>query len=558
MTTAQTAQTARSIDEVASALALGQAEYFPYGEGVAKIAPGAAFLPEGAEMPGRLVLVSAVTPTPAGEGKTTMSIGLADGLRQRGVNAVAALRQPSLGPTLGSKGGGAGGGRARLTPFDRVNLGLTGDINAVTAAHNLLASLCDNVVHFAGRSACRLDGRRIEWPRVIDLDDRSLRHVITGLGGPAHGVPREGRFDISAASEVMAILCLARDYADLKARLGRILVGGAADGAPVNAAEVGAVGGMAVVLREAMLPNILQTAEGTPALVHGGPFGNIAHGCSSVVATRFALSRAEVVVTEAGFGFDLGAEKFLHIKCRAAGVWPHALVLVATIKALKLHGGVPAAQASQPDVDAVLRGAGNLRHHITTARRFGLDPVLAINLFPSDTEEELRALSDLLREVGCPCARVSSYAHGAEGGLALADLVQGRLAEAPARPQAQALYDLSDPLKAKIEQVAAGVYGASGVELSAQAERDLQRAEAVGLGQAPICVAKTHLSLTAHPGLGGLPQKHVLPVRGVRLSAGAGFVVPLCGEIMTMPGLGAAPAVLGMDLTDAGEVIGLK
>ncbi|MCS6913435.1 MAG: formate--tetrahydrofolate ligase [Myxococcales bacterium] len=544
-----------SIDDVAAELSLRRSDYLPYGEGVAKLVPQAAFVPDDQPLGGRLVLVSAVTPTPAGEGKTTISIGLADSLRRRGVYAVAALRQPSLGPTLGAKGGGAGGGRARLEPFHRVNLGLTGDIHAVTAAHNLLASLVDHALHL-GQSP--LDPRRIDWPRVMDLDDRSLRHVLTGLGGPLHGVPREGRFDISAASEVMAILCLARDYSDLKRRLGRILVGSTRQGAPVTAAELGAVGGMAVLLREAMLPNLCQTAEGTPALVHGGPFGNIAHGCSSVVATRFALRHAEVVVTEAGFGFDLGGEKFLHIKCRAAHIWPHALVLVATARSLKVHGGAAPAQAAAPNRAALERGADNLRHHVQSARAFGLEPVVAINVFAGDVEEELEAIERIAAELGCPVARCTPFAHGAEGAFALADLVRARLAEAPARPVACYLYELSETPRHKIERVGATLYGATGVELSAQAERDLSRAAAAGLADLPICMAKTHLSLTAHPHLGGRPQPHVLPIQAVRISAGAGFLVPLCGDIVTMPGLGSSPAVLGIDLTDEGEIVGLK
>ena len=526
-----------------------------YGEGVAKLLPTATFLSDNAPLPGKLVLVSAINPTPAGEGKTTVSIGLADGLRLRGVRSVAALRQPSLGPTLGSKGGGAGGGRSRLEPFERVNLGLTGDIHAVTSAHNLLASLCDNAVHFGHP---KLDARRIEWPRVVDLDDRSLRHVVTGLGGPLHGVPREGRFDITAASEVMAVLCLAKDYADLKRRLAKIRIAGGKEGVSITAEDVGGVGGMAVVLREAMLPNVVQTAEGTPALVHGGPFGNIAHGCSSIVATRFALSRAEVVVTEAGFGFDLGAEKFLNIKCRAAGIWPHGLVLVATLRALKSHGGVPTGKASEPNREALRAGAENLARHIQTAGVFGLKPVVAINLFPGDTDDELKDLERLCNELGTPSARISGYAHGAEGAAALADVVRTQLASAPAQPTAKYLYDLKEPLRAKIEKIAKTVYAATGVEFSSQADKDLQRAEAAGLANAPVCMAKTHLSLSADPTRGGRPVPHVLPIVAVRASAGAGFVVPLCGDIMTMPGLGREPAVLKMDLTDAGEVVGLK
>jgi formate--tetrahydrofolate ligase len=540
----------------AEQLGLTENDYVQYGEGVGKLKPSAAFLEDDAKLPGQLVLVSAINPTPAGEGKTTISIGLADGLRARGVRSVAALRQPSLGPTLGSKGGGAGGGNARLEPFERVNLGLTGDLHAVASAQNLLVSLVDNAIQF---NTAPLDSRRVDVPRLIDLDDRALRDVITGLGGPLNGTPREGRFDITAAGEVMAILCLARNWGDLKARLGRMRVGSSATGEIVTAAAVGAVGGMAVVLRDALLPNLLQTREGTVALVHGGPFANIAHGCSSVVATRFALGRAEVVVTEGGFGFDLGAEKFLDIKCRAAGIWPSAVVLVATLKALKMHGGVAQADAGKPNPTALKEGCGNLRQHLQTAKIFGLTPVVALNLFPDDPEEELRTVEAFIEEQGAASARVSVYVDGAKGGTALADKVLAVLkTRKAAKLEPQYLYPLDLPLKAKIERIAQVVYGATGVEYAPQADRELAQAEASGMLNAPVCMAKTHLSLTADPKKGGKPQPHVLPVKSVRVSAGAGFVVALCGEIMTMPGLGKAPAVLTMDLTDTGEIVGLK
>jgi len=539
----------------AEQLGLTENDYVQYGEGVGKLKPAVAFLDEDAKLPGKLVLVSAINPTPAGEGKTTISIGLADGLRARGVRSVAALRQPSLGPTLGSKGGGAGGGNARLEPFERVNLGLTGDLHAVASAQNLLVSLVDNAIQF---NTVLIDSRRVDVPRLIDLDDRSLREVITGLGGPLNGTPREGRFDITAAGEVMAILCLARNWADLKGRLARMRVASSASGEIVTAADVKAVGGMAVVLRDALLPNLLQTREGTVALVHGGPFANIAHGCSSVVATRFGLGRAEVVVTEGGFGFDLGAEKFIDIKCRMAGIWPSAVVLVATLKALKMHGGVSQADALKPNPTALKEGCGNLRQHLQTAKAFGLTPVVAINLFPGDPEDELKTLEAFVAEQGVVSARASVYVDGAKGGTALADQVLAILKARPAKIEPQYLYPLDLPLKAKIERIAQVVYGATGVDYSPQAERELAQAEASGMLNAPVCMAKTHLSLTADPKKGGKPQPHVLPIKSVRVSAGAGFVVALCGEIMTMPGLGKAPAVVEMDLTDAGEIVGLK
>lgn len=544
-----------SIEDVAAKLNLPRTDWVPYGEGVGKLRAEAAFIPEGKHLKGKLVLVSAITPTPAGEGKTTISIGLADGLHRRGKNVAVALRQPSLGPTLGSKGGGAGGGRSRLEPFDRVNLGLTGDIHAVTSAHNLLASMADNGVHFGDT---KLEARRIDFPRVIDLDDRVLRDVLIGLGGSLNGVPRETRFDITAASEVMAVLCLARDYADLKKRLGRIRVGWTKDNQPVFASEVGGVGGMAVVLREAMLPNLLQTHEGTPAFVHGGPFGNIAHGCSSIIQTRYALANVDTVITEGGFGFDLGAEKFLDIKCRVAGLWPHAVVIVATLKALKYHGGADVKECTKPNLDALKKGFGNLKKHVETARVFGLDPVIAINMFPTDSDDEMRVLESMVHDLGCKIARASGYANGAEGGLALADIISDVLANAPAEPKPHFLYELTDPVTVKIEKIAKTVYGARGIELSTQAQKDLAKVAAAGLSDAPICMAKTHLSLTADPKGGGLPQDHIVPIQSIRFSSGAGFIVPLCGDIMTMPGLGRVPAVIGMDLTDKGEIVGLK
>ncbi len=542
------------IDTLAAQLSLSPSEWSPFGDAVGKVKLAAAL----ADTPrkGKLVLVSAITPTPAGEGKTTTSIGLVDGLRARGANAVAVLRQPSLGPTLGGKGGGAGGGRAHLEPFSQINLGLTGDIHAIATSHNALASMIDNALHFGRENAAPLDARRIDFPRVIDLDDRSLRHVVVGLGGPLEGVPRETRFDVAAASEVMAILCLARDIPDLKARLGRIRVGKSTDGKIVTAAELSAVPGMAALLADALRPNIVQTSEGSPALVHGGPFGNIAHGCSSVISALFALRRAEIVVTEAGFGFDLGAEKFLDIFCRTAGVWPDASVIVATLRALKLHGGVKLEDCAKPDAAALEKGTQNLLHHIATARAYGLAPIVAINAFPDDRDDEIALLSRLCEQVKAPCVLSRVFGQGAEGGLALADAVKVALQQ-PAAPPDYA-YDLEDPPKVKIEKIARRVYGATGVAFTANAEKDLAAAEASGLGELPICMAKTHLSLSADPKAGGLPAPHVLPIRAVRTSTGAGFLVPLCGDIMTMPGLGRSPAILRIDLADDGTVTGVK
>jgi formate--tetrahydrofolate ligase len=544
----------QSIDTLAAQLNLSPNEWSPWGDAVGKVKLAAAL--DQRPRTGKLVLVSAITPTPAGEGKTTTSIGLTDGLRKRGVGAVAALRQPSLGPTLGGKGGGAGGGRARLEPFTQINLGLTGDIHAIVTAHNTLASLIDNALHFGREGASPLDARRIDFPRVLDLDERSLRKVVIGLGGPLDGVPRETRFDVAAASEVMAILCLARDIPDLKRRLGHIRVGKSVDGKIVTASELAAVPGMSALLADALRPNIVQTHEGSPALVHGGPFGNIAHGCSSVISALFGLRRAEVVVTEAGFGFDLGAEKFLDIFCRTAGVWPDASVVVATLRALKLHGGASLAECANHDPAALERGAKNLFHHVATARAYGLAPIVAINAFPDDRDDEIALLRKLCKVHEAECVLSRAYANGADGGLEMADAIMHAL-KTPAAP-AKFAYELTDSPTVKIEKVAKLVYGATGVHFTQQAEKDLAAAEASGMGQAPICMAKTHLSLSADPKAGGLPAPHVLPIRAVRVSGGADFLVPLCGDIMTMPGLGRAPAILRMDLADDGTVTGVK
>ena len=482
------------------------------------------------------MLVSAVTPTKAGEGKTATTIGLVDALRARAVRAVAALRQPSVAPTLGNKGGGAGGGRARLEPFARINLGLTGDLDAIAAAHNLLAALCDHALHF---DTGVLDPRRIDLPRVLDVGDRALRSIVVGLGGATNGMARESRFDVTAASEVTAIVALARDYADLKRRLSSVRVGRSPSGSIVTARDLRATSAMSVLLRDAMLPNLVRTAEGSPALVHGAPFGNIAHGCSSVASLRFALARADVVVTEAGFGFDLGGEKYLDIVARDPALWPDALVMVTTVRASKTNG-----------VD-------NLRHHLEAARRFSLDPMVALNVFEGDDEADLRMVEAACQRFGARCARISSYAQGAEGGLALADLVLDHLAKATERPSPRWSYDENDSLPHKIETIARTIYGASAVDYSPRALRDLQEATEHGLASALVCMAKTHLSLSADPDAGGAPRSHVLPVRAVRVAAGAGYVVPLCGEIMTMPGLGRTPALVDLDLDDAGNVVGV-
>ncbi len=526
----------RPIADVAASLGLPADAVVPYGAHKAKV--DLAVLEEGPPR-GRLVLVSAITPTKAGEGKTTVSVGLAMGFQAIGVRSAVCLREPSLGPVFGIKGGGTGGGRAQVEPADEINLHFTGDIHAIGAAHNLLAALVDNELHFGGERL--LDPRRVTWPRVLDMNDRALRAIVVGLGGRTGGVPRESRFDITAASEVMAIHGLSESMEDLERRLGRIVVGRDRTRRPVTAADLGAPSAMAVLLREAIRPNLVQTREGTPAFVHGGPFANIAHGCSSVLATRVALRSAEVVVTEAGFGFDLGGEKFLHIKARGAGLWPEAVVLVATVRALRAHGG--------GDLAA---GFANLDHHLRSVRAFGLQPVVAVNVFPDDTPEDLRQVLRHCERQGVPAAPCRAFAEGGEGATDLARTVLQAL-----RPSApRFLYEPDAPYVQKIEAVARTLYGASGVTLSPQALRGLREIEEAGL-HLPICVAKTPLSLSDDPKRGGLPRgDHDIHVTSVRLSAGAGFVVVLLGDVMTMPGLPREPAARRIRIED-GRAVGL-
>jgi formate--tetrahydrofolate ligase len=542
----------RSIEDVAADLSLAPSDLQPWGPGVAKIGPEAAFA--AAPLQGKLVLVSAINPTSMGEGKTTCTIGLTQAARRLGTGAACALREPSLGPVFGAKGGGTGGGRSTVEPAARINLHFTGDIHAVTAAHNLLASLVDNDVYFGAPP--RVDVRQITLHRVTDVNDRFLRRIVTGLGGRTMGVPREDGFDITAASEVMAILCLANDYIDLKARLGRMLVGFGRDGAPVRAADLRAEGAMSALLRDAMLPNLVQTAEGAPALVHGGPFGNIAHGCNSIVATRFALQRADIVFTEAGFGFDLGAEKFLDIKCRAGGFWPHAIVLVVTVRALKVHGGIPAATAGQPDAIALERGMDNLAKHLESVRGFGLDPVVLINVRTDDPPDEVRLVVEHLQRDGVEAAAADVFQRGGEGGLEITERIIARARGATPRPRY--MYELADPPMAKIRSVARAIYGARDVDFSIAAKRQLDHAETLGFGQLPICIAKTHLSLSDNEKLIGRPRDFDMTVREVRIAAGAGFLVPLTGDITTMPGLPKRPHAVDIDLRADGTIVGVE
>jgi formate--tetrahydrofolate ligase len=540
------------ISAVARRVGLSEADIEPYGRYKAKVPLEVLERLHGGP-DGVLVLVTAMTPTPAGEGKSTTSIGLGDALRAIGVKAAVALREPSLGPVFGVKGGATGGGRAMLQPMDEINLHFTGDIHAVTAAHNLLAALIDNHLHHGNR--LRLDPRRIAWARAMDMNDRALRDAVIGLGGRGNGVPRESGFDITAASEVMAILCLAGGYADLKGRLGRIVVGEDDAGRLVTAGELKAAGAMAALLRDALKPNLVQTQEGTPAFVHGGPFANIAHGCSSVLATRLALKVADYVVTEAGFASELGAEKFCDIKCRATGLRPAAAVVVATVRALKLHGGVRLADLGASDVAAVERGLENLAKHVENVRAFGLTPVVALNDFVGDAEAEREAVVSGARAMGAAAVVSRVWAEGGRGGEALARAVLEAAKEGGRR--FAPLYPDDLPLARKIETVATRMYGAEGVQIEPKAARKLALYERAGYGRLPVCVAKTQNSLSDDPARQGRPAGFRVTVRDARLSAGAGFVVALAGDILTMPGLPERPAAEQVGLDEAGRVTGL-
>jgi len=503
--------------------------------------------------PGKLVLVSAITPTPAGEGKTTTSIGLAQGMSKIGESVCLALREPSLGPVFGVKGGGTGGGKAMLEPSQDINLHFTGDFHAITSAHNLLAALLDNHVHHG--NPLDIDHRRVLWPRVLDVNDRALRNINIGLGGPMHGVPREAGFDITAASEVMAALCLAEDEADMRERLSRLLVAMTHKRAPITAADLGAVGSMMVLLENALLPNLVQTCEGVPAFVHGGPFANIAHGCNSVIATKMAMSHADWTITEAGFGFDLGAEKFYDIKCRSAGLDTAAVVLVATIRALKVHGGVKLKNVDEPDPGAVERGLVNLRRHIESIRTFGEPPIVALNSFPNDTSEEVAVVRKACDGEGVPFAVSDVFASGGEGAVELARLLIEH-AEKTAVPFTP-LYDWKEPIKDKLTKIATRMYGADEVAYTRGAEHDLRLISRLGLDELPLCVAKTSASLSDDPKLTGRPENFFVSARGFVPAPGAGFVVALLGDIMRMPGLPKRPHALDIDLVD-GEIRGVR
>jgi formate--tetrahydrofolate ligase len=540
------------IEEVASRLGLDREDLHPYGRDIAKVDLSVLERPRRRPERARLVLVSAITPTAAGEGKTTTSIGLGQALDRLGKSVCVALREPSLGPCFGIKGGGTGGGRSALVPAERINLHFTGDFHAVTSAHNLLAALIDNHLHFG--NPLRIDPRRVLWRRVLDLNDRALRDVIVGLGGAQNGVPRETGFDITAASEVMAMLCLAGGIDDLRARLERTLVGFNDRGEPVTAGQLGSTGALLALLKDALLPNLVQTGEGTPVLVHGGPFANIAHGCSSVLATRMAMQLADWVITEAGFGFDLGAEKFFDIKCASAGLDTAAVVLVATVRALKLHGGVASSDLSRPDPEAVRRGLPNLEKHIESIRAFGETPVVALNRFDTDADEEVEVVARRCRALGVPFAPSDHYRQGGAGAVELAEklLAHAERQSRPFRP----LYDRQDSVPEKIRAVARAMYGAAGVVFTKAAERDVETIVRLGYGELPICVAKTPASLSDDPALSGRPEGFPITVRGIQINAGAGFLVVLTGDILRMPGLPRKPRAESVDVQD-GEIIGM-
>jgi formate--tetrahydrofolate ligase len=545
--------TPRAISEVARGLGLGPGDLHPYGRQIAKVDLSVLARPRARAAAPRLVLVSAITPTPAGEGKTTTSIGLAQGLARLGESVCLALREPSLGPCMGIKGGATGGGYSQVLPADRINLHFTGDFHAITAAHNLLAALLDNHLYFG--NALRIDPRRITWRRVLDMNDRALRGAIVGLGGATQGVPRETGFDITAASEVMAMLCLANDAEDLRTRIERTLVGFTYDGAPVTAAALSAAGAMLALLRDALLPNLVQTLEGVPALVHGGPFANIAHGCNSVIATRMALHLADWAITEAGFGFDLGAEKFFDIKCRSAGFDTAAVVLVATARALKLHGGAPRGKLEEADPAAVERGLPNLEKHIENIRTFGEPPVVALNRFAADADEEIAVVEKACRELGVPFAVSDHHARGGEGALELARTLidHAERTDRPFRP----LYELSQPVPDKIAAVARSMYGARDVVLTPAALRDLEDVVRLGYADLPVCIAKTPASLSDDPHRRGRPEGFDVTVRRLLVNAGAGFLVVLTGDILRMPGLPRHPLAESIDLR-GDTILGLR
>ena len=542
----------RPIADIARELGLAAEEWLPYGRDKAKVLLPALHA-RSAGPDGKLVVVSAITPTPAGDGKTTMTIGLGQALWRVGARPVIALREPSIGPTLGMKGGGTGGGRSQVVPMEDINLHFTGDFHAVTSAHNLLAAAVDNHLHHG--NALGMDVRQVLWRRVLDVNDRALRNVVVGLGGRMDGVPREAGFLITSASEIMAALCLAEDLSDLRARLGRMVVALKPDGGAVLADELKVTGAMAALLRDTVHPNLVQTMEGTPALVHGGPFANIAHGCNSVVATRMALKLGDICLTEAGFATDLGAEKFFDIKCRLAGLRPDAAMIVATARALKYHGGVPLTELGKENVEALVRGLDNLEAHVACVRQFKVPVLVGLNRYPTDTEREYQAVFDRCGTLGVPAYVADVFGRGGEGGE---DLARGLLKLLESERSAFApLYPLDAPVKAKLETIATRIYGAGGVDYPKKVDRQIAQAEALGYGRLPVCVAKTQRSLSDDPTLLNRPRGFRITINDLRISAGAGFLVALAGDITTMPGLPRKPNAEGVDVTPDGVITGL-
>lgn len=501
---------------------------------------------------GKLVLVTSINPTPAGEGKSTVTVGLADAFARQGESVMVALREPSLGPVMGIKGGAAGGGFAQVLPMEDINLHFTGDIHAITTANNAISAFLDNSLHQG--NPLNIDPRRIIWKRVVDLNDRALRHVTVGLGGPLNGVPREDGFDITVASEIMAVLCLATSISDLKERLGKIVLAQSYDRKPVTLGDLGVQGAIAMLLKDALKPNLVQTIEGTPALIHGGPFANIAHGCNSVLATKTALKLSDIVITEAGFGADLGGEKFLDIKTRLLGKQPDAVVIVATLRALKMHGGLDKKELTKENVEAVKKGFANLERHIKNMQSYGLPVIVAINEFASDTKSEISALKELTEALGVPVSLTQVFAKGGEGGLDLAEKLSVMLQE---KSDFSYLYDLKEPLSAKIDKVVTEIYGGSKVNYSPKAKRQMREIEENGWNDLPVCMAKTQYSFSDQPNLLAAPEGFEVTVRELLPKIGAGFIVALLGDVMTMPGLPKNPAALKMDVTDDGKISGL-
>jgi len=542
----------KPIAEIGAKLGIDNSHLLPFGHDKAKISEEFIKSLDG-KKDGKLILVTAINPTPAGEGKTTTTVGLGDGLNKIGKNATICIREPSLGPCFGMKGGAAGGGYAQVVPMEDINLHFTGDFHAITSAHNLLSAMLDNHVYWGNEE--QIDIRRITWRRVIDMNDRALRSIVASLGGVANGYPREAGFDITVASEIMAILCLANDLADLQERLGNIIVAYRRDKTPVYCRDIKADGAMTVLLQQAMQPNLVQTLENNPAFIHGGPFANIAHGCNSVIATKTALKLADYVVTEAGFGADLGAEKFFDIKCRKAGLEPSAVVIVATIRALKMNGGVAKDALGNEDVDALVRGCANLGRHIENIQKFGVPAVVAINHFVSDTDAEVQAIKDYARSVGAEAILCQHWEKGSEGTVELANRIV-EIAES-GESNFTPLYEDDLPLLGKIEKIAKDIYRADKVVIDKKIENQLREWEAAGYGNLPVCMAKTQYSFSTDPNLRGAPTGHAIPVREVRLSAGAGFVVVVCGDIMTMPGLPRKPSAEAIHLDANGEIQGL-